>query len=518
MKILEARALCSSAAAALIAVSAASAQISFDPAITYECGASPRDVAVADFDSDGWPDFAVTLASPARLSVLRNLQDGTFGAPEFLDLSGASALEALVAVDFDLDGLIDLGVLSSGTDEVWVLHNLGNAHFAPIARALVGHGPCDLSAGDIDGDGDWDLATSNRLAGTVTVIRNDGAGQFAVSQTLPVGAGPREVQFGHFATKLGGAAPHDLAVSCHDSHELCVLRNDGSGVFLPLVSLSVPGAANPEGLVSGDFDGNGSEDLAACFSEGTNHKVGVFYQTHHGVFGAAVCFNVGSVHPADIVARDFDLDTRLDVAFVSTAISRVTALRRLEGGLFGMQGMFDLPGPGSSHMTGGDFDRDGLPDLVATNDGAASISLLFNSRTNPTNYCYGAPNSTGVGARIGSSGGVSLSTGKLVIWVDQAPPMMPGLFFYGRTPTVTPFEHGYLCVAPPILRLRPVVFTSRDGTAQFVPNLRSPPLGSGPTALTAGSVWNFQFWYRDIVAGGRNHTNLSDGLRILFEP
>jgi hypothetical protein len=508
----------SSATVAMFAASVASAQISFDPAVNYECGASPRDVAVADFDNDGWPDVVVTLASPARLGVLRNQGDGTFGAPEFLDLTGASAPEAAVAVDFDLDGLFDLALLSSGTDEVWVLHNLGDAHFAPIARVPVGDDPCDVSAGDIDGDGDFDLATSNRLGGSVTVVRNDGAGQFAVSQTLAVGAGPREIQFGHFATKLGGPGLHDLAVSCHDSHELCVLRNDGSGGFVPLVSLTVPGSGHPEGLVSGDFDANGSEDLAACFSEGTNHKVGVFYQSHHGVFGAAVCFNVGAVHPADIVARDFDLDTRLDLAFVSTELSRVTALRRLEGGLFGMQGMFDLQGPGSSHLSGGDFDLDGLPDLVATNDGASSVSFLFNSRTNPTNYCYGAPNSTGVGARIGSSGGVSLSMGKLVIWVDHAPPTMPGMFFYGRTPTVTPFEHGYLCVAPPILRLRPVVFTSRDGTAQFVPDLRNPPLGSGPTALTAGSVWNFQFWYRDIAAGGRNHTNLSDGLRILFEP
>jgi hypothetical protein len=35
--------------------------------------------------------------------------------------------------------------------------------------------------------------------------------------------------------------------------------------------------------------------------------------------------------------------------------------------------------------------------------------------------------------------------------------------------------------------------------------------------ITAGSTWNFQFWYRNPAAGGAGF-NLSDGLSIRFCP
>jgi hypothetical protein len=36
-------------------------------------------------------------------------------------------------------------------------------------------------------------------------------------------------------------------------------------------------------------------------------------------------------------------------------------------------------------------------------------------------------------------------------------------------------------------------------------------------AFTPGSVWNFQAWFRDPVAGGANF-DLSDGLEVTFGP
>ena len=42
-------------------------------------------------------------------------------------------------------------------------------------------------------------------------------------------------------------------------------------------------------------------------------------------------------------------------------------------------------------------------------------------------------------------------------------------------------------------------------------------LSAGGGAITAGSTWNFQFWYRD-PQGGPNGFNLSDGMRVTFCP
>lgn len=492
----------------------AAAQITFDTPISYYCGDEPGDIALGDYDADGDLDLATALRSPARLSVLRNLGDGTFDLPEFTNLASALDPAGLLALDFDADGLEDLAVTSSGTDQIVILHNLGDAHFAPVATLYVGDGPRELAAGDIDSDGDVDLAVSNQYGGTVAFVRNLSNTQFDLLGSFAVGMSPRALDFGHFVSD----ATLDLAVTSHDTHEVKVLRNDGTGHFKLMATLTCPMGGHPECVEVADFDGDRDEDLAVAFSQAMANKFSVFYQTAPGVFSAPSCFNVGALHPSHIVAADFDLDTRIDVAVVSSDTNVLSILRNLGNYYFGFQVLFSLPGPLSDHLAAGDLDRDHMLDLVVTNDGADMLSVALNSRTNPSNYCLTVPNSAGPGAVIGGSGPVSIAEGKFTLWVTGAPPEMNGLFLYGATPIHKTFQHGYQCIAMPLARLRPLVHVNSYGDANYMLHFTDPPLVSGPFAITPGSVWNFQFWYRDILAGGRQHTNLSDGLRVVFEP
>ncbi len=51
----------------------------------------------------------------------------------------------------------------------------------------------------------------------------------------------------------------------------------------------------------------------------------------------------------------------------------------------------------------------------------------------------------------------------------------------------------------------------------FALNFTAPPAGSGLGAITPGSTWYFQFWYRDPLGGGPAF-NLSDGMMATFCP
>jgi hypothetical protein len=53
------------------------------------------------------------------------------------------------------------------------------------------------------------------------------------------------------------------------------------------------------------------------------------------------------------------------------------------------------------------------------------------------------------------------------------------------------------------------------GDVTMALDLTAPPQASG--TITAGSTWNFQFWYRDPTAGGAYY-NLTDGTSALFCP
>jgi hypothetical protein len=53
-----------------------------------------------------------------------------------------------------------------------------------------------------------------------------------------------------------------------------------------------------------------------------------------------------------------------------------------------------------------------------------------------------------------------------------------------------------------------------SGNAATAPLDFTNPLSGG--AITAGSTWHFQYWFRDSAAGGAG-ADLSDGLTVTFQ-
>jgi hypothetical protein len=131
----------------------------------------------------------------------------------------------------------------------------------------------------------------------------------------------------------------------------------------------------------------------------------------------------------------------------------------------------------------------------------------------PNNYCVTTNNSTGGPSTISSSGTTSISANNFVLTVSGCPSNKLGLFLYGANQAQVPLGNGTRCVGNPFFRL-PQVTTSQVGTASFALDYNHLPTGG---QISAGSVENFQFWFRDPAAGG-GFTNLSDGRHATFCP
>jgi len=145
---------------------------------------------------------------------------------------------------------------------------------------------------------------------------------------------------------------------------------------------------------------------------------------------------------------------------------------------------------------------------------AAEVSALASSCV-PRAYCSTSPNSNGAGARIGSEGTPSLGANSFSLRVSAASTSKPGIFYYGPNQIQIPFGDGSRCVGAGgigVLRL-PLVFTDSSGDAAQALDFSSP--GQLSDNVQAGEVWNFQFWYRDPLAGGATF-NLSDALEVTF--
>lgn len=136
----------------------------------------------------------------------------------------------------------------------------------------------------------------------------------------------------------------------------------------------------------------------------------------------------------------------------------------------------------------------------------------------PSNYCEASINSSGSAASMGYSGSVSILANDLGLLVEGAAPNQSGMFFYGSNQASTPYGNGTLCVGPgsgSFYRLAPVVMTDGWGDAAVQLDNTTGVLGFGPGQVSAGSTWNFSYWFRDPNAGGAGF-NYSDGLEVVF--
>ena len=133
--------------------------------------------ALADFDRDGRVDVAV--AGPGgQLVVLMGTGGGGFSAPRALDF-GSGGAASVLATDVDRDGLVDLVVatlpsdpLTPGPHDIAFLRGRGNGTFDPPQRAAIGSSPAALAMIDLDQDGRVDVAAAASGSDSVNVIFN----------------------------------------------------------------------------------------------------------------------------------------------------------------------------------------------------------------------------------------------------------------------------------------------------------------------------------------------------------
>ncbi|MDP6538762.1 MAG: choice-of-anchor B family protein [Planctomycetota bacterium] len=134
-----------------------------------------------------------------------------------------------------------------------------------------------------------------------------------------------------------------------------------------------------------------------------------------------------------------------------------------------------------------------------------------------TSYCVAAPNSSGSGALITSSGDTSITANTFTLEILGATPGQPGLFYYGPNEVQIPFGEGFRCVGGTTFRLNPAQNADAFGDTSRLVDFTQFPACCGPGAISAGDTWKFQFWYRD-PTGGLSGFNLSDGLSAVFCP
>ena len=413
----------------------------FAAARNVTAGISPLSVTSADFDRDGKEDLAVANGSNVSISLSNG--DDTFQEAKYFPV-GSGATQVTTG-HFNDDGavdFVDLAVASLGSDAVSVLLGNGDGTFRAARNFEVGDSPVSVTSGDFDGDGKADLATaddprnpsSSNIADSVSVLLGNGDGTFkdAWRFTFPVGpdnhANPQQVVSADF----DGDGKADLAVANHGGGDIggtgccnrgyvMVLSSNGDGTFSESYYIdNAPGMWRPDSLATADFDQDGVADLA--IAQETNPDRGVVAVSlgnGDGTFNEGVAFTA-DYYPTYVIAEDLNNDNYPDLAVANReAFDEGDSPRKVSV-------LLNIPPPGATTSNSGPSGTAGDP---------RPSFQLASSETNPSqagNSAAAAGNTTRIsvdpsGAQLNasSSGGASISSdGRYVVFTSTSPELV----------------------------------------------------------------------------------------------
>src|SRR5215467_1351503 len=242
----------------------------------FTVGTSPSAVVIADFNNDGFLDFAVANSGDNSISVFKG--DGKGGFTEFPKSPFAlpSTQKGPIAMTtgvFDNSGKPEIAVLTAATANIGIFQVADPANFdgtfTEISGSPVGTGtnPVAFAAGALNRGSVADLAIVNQSANAITVLLNDGTGFFteAAGSPLATAGTPSAVAIADFTNDRLG----DIAVTNNGSATLGVYAGLGSGQFSQGIELSVP--AGPLALTTADLNGDGLPDVALTAHSGANN-------------------------------------------------------------------------------------------------------------------------------------------------------------------------------------------------------------------------------------------------------
>jgi hypothetical protein len=370
-----------------VSVLLADGQGGFAAHVDYAVGAMPYDVAAGDLNGDGQPDLAAVNNVDGTFSVLLNAGDGTFGHatafPVAADQYAAMNPVALCITDVDRDGTPDVVSCTSNYGYVSVSKGSGAGSFIAGVGWFSGAYGSGLAVADFNRDGVMDFATA---ASTLNVRLGAADGRMYALQPTSVGTPAPAGAVAVTVADMDKDGLPDIITADGTGDQVSVLRNTGSHTFWAIADCDITGQQpiKPMALATADLNQDGKPDVIA----GMGASIQVALGSGNGMFasgdltmplGSAVAsYPCGDGYDTtySIVTGDFTGDGHQDV--VAAFGQGIVLLPGDGAGHLGAPSVaYRGDFTGEPRLAAGDVNNDGKLDLVATPTTSAPGALVF---------------------------------------------------------------------------------------------------------------------------------------------
>lgn len=382
----------------------------FTPPIQFPVHINPEYVVAKDLDNDGYIDLVTAHDRDSKVGVHFGRGDGTFEDAELLDSEGGP--ERVIVDYFTQDRRLDIAIANDDSKSIdfWKqdadrklvkvvnLKEVGGkqVEVSPVSSPATVSPTNATTSGHFTDDTIRDLASFDRQTGEVQIFAGSGDGKFAwVNSVRLTSQDTKAFPKAEFivSADLDGNGRDDIVVPDMTSNRVWILWNDGNGQFKvesrdftqeatakateraelePMTINDTAGAADLDIRPAAIADFNGDQYLDIAVVNKFNNSVSVLFgkgpSNRRGTFQvtAAALLPVG-VHPGTLAAGDFNNDGVDDLIVGNRGSYDLSILVSNGDGTFAPETRIGRTA-GSAPSVSADFNRDGYEDCITTRE------------------------------------------------------------------------------------------------------------------------------------------------------